>query len=168
MNEADTVGVLVVGVQPGQVEDVVGVAAQLAAQLKAGLVCVWVDPSLVSGGLRRDGSEIIEPIDSDSADMTRQEFPSTDSTRINEIAAHRGLPVEVLNRVGDPARAIAAVAEEHDAVMIVVGTQSGRRRIAEFFNGSVAARLAHQQHRPVLVVPTDPVGFDAPLPWDVP
>jgi len=51
-------------------------------------------------------------------------------------------------------------------VMIVVGSQTGRRRVAEFFNASVAARLTHQQHRPVVVVPHAPVGFESALPWD--
>jgi hypothetical protein len=35
----------------------------------------------------------------------------------------------------------------------------------EFFTGSVAVQLAHHQHRPVLMIPLDPTGPDAPLPW---
>ena len=74
--------------------------------------------------------------------------------------------VAVGNRLTGTARALAAVAEDHDAGLIIVGTHSGRQRITEFFNGSVAARLAHQQHRPVVVVPSNPVGLDDPLPWE--
>ena len=52
------------------------------------------------------------------------------------------------------------------AVMIVVGTNTGWHRLAELVNGSVAARLTRHQHRPVLVVPTDPGGFDHHSPSD--
>jgi nucleotide-binding universal stress UspA family protein len=158
--------VVVVGVQAGQAGTVVDVAARFARRFGAALVCVTVDPSLLSVGTRSDGSEIVEAIDPDSADSTPQELPDADRIALDRAAAQHGVHVEILTRVGDPAHALAGVAEERDAVMIVVGTQTGRRRVAEFFNGSVAARLSHQQHRPVLVVPTEPVGFDNPLPWD--
>lgn len=165
---ADTAhtGAVVVGVQAGHVRDVVTVAAQIAERFTVPLVCVTVDPALLSAGNRTDGSEIVEPIDPDSADAKPLDLPEADRNVIDQIATARSVQTSMLTKVGDPARALAAVAEEHDAVMIVVGTQTGRRRIAEFFNGSVAAHLAHQQHRPVLVVPVDPVGFDDPLPWD--
>ncbi|WP_242862938.1 universal stress protein [Curtobacterium luteum] len=152
--------------QAGQARDVLDVAAALAKRLGAGMVCVTADPSLLSTGSRTDGSAIIEPIDPDTADTSPRELPEADRALVEEIAAGHGVPVEVRTLVGDPARALAAAADERDAVMIVVGTRTGRRRTAEFFNGSVAARLTHQQHRPVLVVPTNPVGFDDPLPWD--
>lgn len=158
--------VIVVGVQQDQTCTVVDVAAQFAHRFGAALVCVTVDLSLLSAGTRSDGSEIVEAIDPDVADSTPQGFPDGDRIALERAARRHGVAVEVLTRVGDPARALAGVAEERDAVMIVVGTQTGRRRVAEFFNGSVAARLTHQQHRPVLVVPMEPVGFDEPLPWD--
>lgn len=166
MADVASTGAVVVGVQAGQVRDVVTVAAQIAEQFAVPIVCVTVDAALLSAGTRTDGSEIIEPIDPDSADARPVDLPEADRTAIDQIAAARSVQASVLTKVGDPARALAAVAEERDAVMIVVGTQTGRRRITEFFNGSVAARLAHQQHRPVLVVPVDPVGFGEPLPWD--
>jgi nucleotide-binding universal stress UspA family protein len=166
MGQAASAGAVVVGVQAGQVRDVVTVAAQIAERFAVPLVCVTVDPALLSAGNRADGSEIIEPLDPDSADARPVDLPDADRGVIDQIAAARSVQAFVLTEVGDPARALAAVAEERDAVMIVIGTQTGRRRITEFFNGSVAARLAHQQRRPVLVVPVDPVGFDEPLPWD--
>jgi nucleotide-binding universal stress UspA family protein len=166
MGQAALTGSVVVGVRAGQVRDVVTVAAQIAERFMVPLVCVTVDPALLSAGNRADGSEIIEPIDPDSADARPVDIPEADRAVIGQIAAARSVQASVLTKVGDPARALAAIAEERDAVMIVVGTQTGRRRITEFFNGSVAARLTHQQHRPILVVPVDPVGFDEPLPWD--
>ena len=68
MVESNTAGVVVVGVQSGQGDDVVGVAAAVAERFSARLVCVVVDPALLSAGVRADGSEIIEPIDPDTAD----------------------------------------------------------------------------------------------------
>ena len=65
MVESNTAGVVVVGVQSGQGHDVVGVAAAVAERFSARLVCVVVDPALLSAGVRADGSEIIEPIDPD-------------------------------------------------------------------------------------------------------
>jgi nucleotide-binding universal stress UspA family protein len=65
--------------------------------------------------------------------------------------------------VGDPALALKHLADQLDARLLVVGT---RRRglgesIREFFTGSVAARLAHRQRRPILVVPLgEPVPDD--------
>ena len=52
--------------------------------------------------------------------------------------------------------------------MIVVGSRRRGMRsgLKEFFGGSVAAQLAHRQHRPVVVVPVDPVAPGAPLPWE--
>src|SRR5699024_4416580 len=59
--------------------------------------------------------------------------------------------------VGDPALAIKQLANRLDAQLIVVGTRKRGlgESIREFFTGSVAARLAHRQHRSVLVVPLE-------------
>jgi nucleotide-binding universal stress UspA family protein len=65
--------------------------------------------------------------------------------------------------VGDPALALKHLAETVDARLLVVGTRKRGlgESIREFFTGSVAARLAHRQHRPILVVPLgDPVPDD--------
>jgi nucleotide-binding universal stress UspA family protein len=70
--------------------------------------------------------------------------------------------------VGDPAIAMKQFADRIGAKLIVVGT---RRRgfgesIREFFTGSVAARLAHRQTRPILVVPIgETVADDEDLTW---
>jgi nucleotide-binding universal stress UspA family protein len=70
--------------------------------------------------------------------------------------------------VGDPALAIKQLADKLDAQLIVVGTrkQGLGESIREFFTGSVAARLAHRQHRPVLVIPQgEPVPDDQKDVW---
>ena len=55
--------------------------------------------------------------------------------------------------VGDPATVLMAVADTVGADLIVVGNKSliGRSRK---FAGSVPSRLAHQSHRPILIVHT--------------
>ncbi|MDP4332413.1 universal stress protein [Curtobacterium sp. A7_M15] len=168
MVESDTAGVVVVGVQPGQGPDVVGIAAAVAEQFSARLVCVVADPALLAAGVRADGSEIIEPIDPDTADSEPQQLPDEDMRVIRDLAAARSVDVDFVSRVGDPSHALAAVAEERDALMIVVGSQAGRRRMAELLTGSVAAHLTQQQHRPVLVVPHHPVGVPMFRPSDAP
>ncbi len=65
-------------VQSGQAHDVVGVAAAVAERFSAPMVCVVVDPALLSAGMRADGSEIIEPIDPDTADSDPQQLPDDD------------------------------------------------------------------------------------------
>ena len=56
---------------------------------------------------------------------------------------------------GDPARALARLAAETNAPMIIVGTSERglSHRLSEALNGSVGAWLSHHQSRPVLVVP---------------
>jgi nucleotide-binding universal stress UspA family protein len=54
--------------------------------------------------------------------------------------------------LGGPAPAIAKLADEADADLIVVGTR-GQSTIVGVVLGSVAQRLLHLAHQPVLVVP---------------
>ena len=52
--------------------------------------------------------------------------------------------------------------------MIVVGSRRGgiRATMHDFLGGSVAADLAHRQHRPVVVIPLSPVPAGDRLPWE--
>jgi hypothetical protein len=52
--------------------------------------------------------------------------------------------------------------------MIIVGTRKPNfaGTLREFINGSVASRLAHRQHRPVVVLPRRPVREGERLPWE--
>lgn len=54
--------------------------------------------------------------------------------------------------VGGPGSAIAKVAEDVDADLIVIGTR-GHSSIPGLILGSVAHRLLHVAHRPVLAIP---------------
>ena len=59
--------------------------------------------------------------------------------------------------------AMKHLADQLDARLLVVGTRKRGlgESIREFFTGSVAARLAHRQQRPILVIPLgEPVPDD--------
>jgi nucleotide-binding universal stress UspA family protein len=138
-------------------------AARYAEMFGAGLVVAFVDVTRFVTYEDPDGTPHTAPIDMNiaSGEAAAEEVRAETATRLE------GRPVRwtVRSLVGDPAMALKAVAEEVNAPLIVVGT---RRRgfgetIREFFTGSVAARLAHRQHRPVLVVPLqEPVPDDEP------
>ncbi|MCK8609287.1 universal stress protein [Agromyces sp. C10] len=184
---------LVVGVVPGQPDAVVIQAAALAAQLDARLVCATVDRGRYVVEERPDGSIRSAPVDPDvpEADLPDVHLPELSlpeadaagttgraagadridpdlESRLGRLLDPTGVAWETRALAGDPAHALARLADTLDAAMIVVGTHSGglRGSLRELFTGSVAAHLAHRQHRPVVVIPLAPVGFDAALPWD--
>jgi nucleotide-binding universal stress UspA family protein len=100
-----------------------------------------------------DGYMHTAPIDIDLAIGEAQLSAVTSAAA--SVLDGSGVDWSVTQLVGDPALAIKHLAEKAQARLIVVGT---RRRgfgesVREFFTGSVAARLAHRQSRPILVVP---------------
>lgn len=154
-------GAVIAGVVPDRAERVLREAARYATLFGVPLVIANVDVTRFVTYEEPDGYVHTAPIDLNSA--------AGDSARaaIEAIAAemldgHR-IPWSVRRLVGDPALAIKHLADRIDAKLIVVGTR-GRglgESIREFFAGSVAARLAHRQHRPILVVPVgEPVPDD--------
>lgn len=158
---------LVVGVGPRQGDELLHAAGGVARRYGARLLLATVDPSRYAV-VGADGSTWSEPIDPDSYGPAEPTFDPEVRRRIEDIM--KGLEVEWTTHclVGDTAAALAALAEEQEAAMIVVGTRepsfvSGFR---EFLGGSVAVHLAHHQGRPVLVVPLHPVEKEARLPWE--
>lgn len=134
---------VVVGVELGMPSGVLVTAAELARDLKARLICVhaqsgrYVTEKLAEGDLL------------DSADPVGEDLAWELSLSIT------GTSFESYAVAGDPAKVLAAVAEQQDARIIVVGTRrSGlRQKVAELLDGSIALALAQKQQRPVLVVP---------------
>lgn len=156
-------GSVIVGVVPGLPARVLDVAAEYARLRGAGVIVAYVDVTRFVTYEDPDGTPHTAPIDLDVV---------SSANAIEEVRAQAGARLDgagvrwsVCSLVGDPAMAIKALADRLDAPLIVVGT---RRRgigesIREFFTGSVAARLAHRQPRPVLVVPLqEPVPGDEP------
>jgi nucleotide-binding universal stress UspA family protein len=170
-------GFVVVGVVPGQAREVVTTAARFAVRFSAELICAHVDQASYAVE-RPDGSVESLPIDPDLAPESEDRFDVALTRDIAEAleesglggsdSAAAGLRWSTRFLAGDPARALAALADSVDAEMIVVGTRDAtvRASIAEFFGGSVAVHLAHRQHRPVVVVPLEPLAAGSALPWE--
>lgn len=161
--------VIIVGVTPWQPDSVVVEAIELAARLHGRILCVSVDLSRYVVETRPDGSVVAESVDPDIGDVVVEEFDSALADRIRNLNNGARVRCDFLASAGNPGRVLADVANEHDALMIVVGTRNATfgGSVREFFSGSVAASLAHRQHRPVVVIPVNPVSaVDDALPWD--
>jgi nucleotide-binding universal stress UspA family protein len=153
-SEAPRRGVIV-GAIPGQPPRVLKEAARYAKLLAAPLVVIHVDVTRFVTYEDPDGYVHSAPIDMNIA------ASEGELARVKDAATAAlegsGADWSVTQLVGDPALAIKHFADHTDAQLIVIGT---RRRgfgesIREFFTGSVAARLAHRQYRPILIVPLD-------------
>jgi len=144
---------VIAGVIPGQSPRVLTEAARYAKLLGVGLIVVHVDVTRFVTYEDPDGYVHTAPIDLGAVSSAAQLEEIRDAARAALAAS--GVDWIVHQLVGDPALAIKHLADRLDARLLVIGT---RRRgigesIREFFTGSVAARLAHRQKRPILVVP---------------
>ncbi len=122
------------------------VAAELAARLNAELDVVHAV----------DLADY--PIDPDRADWEEQAQSVVAHERelAQQVLARTDVPWTYHAARGEPVHLLSAVAEERDALMIVVGKRSHSRSaaIAWLLDGSVRRGLTDRhQHRPVLVVP---------------
>lgn len=158
---------VIVGAIPDQPARVLKEAARYAKLFAVPLIVAHVDITRFVTYEDPDGYVHSAPIDLDAAMGQSQLAAVTDAaTAALGAAGTGGVDWSVRQLVGDPALAIKHLAEQSQARLIVVGT---RRRgfgesVREFFTGSVAARLAHRQSRPVLVVPLeDPAADDEDL-----
>jgi nucleotide-binding universal stress UspA family protein len=154
-------GAVVVGIIPDQPMRVLKEAAKYAKVLQVPLAVVHVDVTRFVTYEDPDGYVHSAPIDLNIA------AGEGELTKVQDAAAsalqQSGLSWTVRQLVGDPAMAIKHFADKIDARLIVVGTRKRGigESIREFFTGSVGARLAHRQHRPILVVPLgEPVPDD--------
>jgi len=154
-------GAVLVGAVPGVPSRVVKEAARYAMLLHAPLVVVHVDVTRFVTYEDPDGYVHSAPIDINvtggESDLAVVESESAALLEGHEV------DWSVRQLVVDPALAMKHLADQVDARLIVVGTRKHGigESIREFFTGSVAARLAHRQHRPVLVVPLgEPVPDD--------
>jgi nucleotide-binding universal stress UspA family protein len=151
---------LLVGIMPKQHPEVLHTAATLAAQLGAPLVCAYVDEAsyLVDWDPARSAHRLSLHPDADDEDIRARTVELTEviETAVAKIPA-AAKPVEWSLRTltGSSARALAQLAAELDAPMIIVGTpeRGFSHRLAEALSGSVGAWLSHHQSKPVLVVP---------------
>ncbi|PJJ65070.1 universal stress protein [Compostimonas suwonensis] len=168
MNNSQTATMLLVGIVPGHFEAVVSQARTFAELWGAGILFANVDAARYSFVDSMDGSLVGMPLDPEVFDPAELRFDSEMRRRIGEIMLGSPSSWDVREVAGDPATELGKLAEELDAVAIVVGTREPGfvATMQEFFTGSVAVRLAHHQRRPVIVIPLAPVGSDQPWPWD--
>jgi nucleotide-binding universal stress UspA family protein len=159
---------VIVGVARRQSDVVVTTAIDLARHFGADLVCASVNEGGHMVGESADGSVTSMSFNPDLVDEVEETFNGDLKKNLDRILNGAGVEWSVRALAGDPAHAISHLADTIDATMIVVGTreESMRGNLHEFFNGSVAVHLAHNQHRPVVVVPLAPVPFGHALAWD--
>ncbi len=136
-------GTIVVGVEAGMPSGVLDTAADLAKQLGDRVVCVHA----------LSGRYVTEKVA--EGDLLGSAEPVSEDLAWELSLSITGINFESYAVAGDPAKVLAAVAEQQDARMIVVGTRrSGlRQKFAELLDGSIALALAQKQSRPLLVVP---------------
>ncbi|MFT4258425.1 universal stress protein [Microbacterium sp.] len=146
---------VIVGLQPDQSPRVLDEAIRYAKLLSAPLVVVHVDVTRFVTYEDPDGYVHSAPIDI-NFEAGVAEFDAVQAAA-SAVLDGTDLVWTVRQLVGDPALAIKQLAGKLDAQLIVVGTRKRGigESIREFFTGSVAARLAHRQHRSVLVVPLE-------------
>jgi nucleotide-binding universal stress UspA family protein len=159
--------VIVVGVLPDQPLWVLQVAGEYARTFAARLVCVTVDSSRFTFQELPDGTLLSAPLQPELLDPI-DAFPPERVAELAELLDPIGVRWSTRQLVGEPATALIQIADEENALMLVVGTRHSGfgGALRTFFGGSVAVRLTHRQWRPVVVVPIEPTEADKRLPWE--
>lgn len=157
---------VVVGVHPGQPELVTLTAASWAMALGVELYIGYVDPMRVTVEEFADGSVRHSPIDVDTAGDSWHGRSQQIQQFLTEVLADSGITWHFRYLAGRPDRSLTHLARAVDASALVVGTHSphASSRWHDFIEGSMAAHLAHHQHRPVLMVPLKVVDWHT-TPW---
>ncbi len=158
---------IVVGVMPGQPELVTLTAASWAEALGVELYIGYADPTRITVTENADGTVRHAAVSPDAVDDSWRGRSTQIEQFLHEVLANSNVTWHFRYLAGRPDRSLTHLARAVDASALVVGTHSpgAAARWHEFFDGSVAARLAHHQHRPVLVVPLKVVDWHAATPW---
>jgi nucleotide-binding universal stress UspA family protein len=155
---------LVLALDPDQPELVALTAAMWAEAAGASaLYCAYVDQGRYVAEEYADGTVLHVPIDPDGMDDQWQERQQTYEHHLAEVLGDSGVPWIFRYLAGRPDRALTHLARAVDAAAFVVGTQAPGpgARMREFLDGSLAVRLSHHQHRPVLIVPLEVIDWRA-------
>lgn len=159
---------LVVGLVPHHQDQIARVAAEWASALGgATLYFAYADRSRYAVEHHADGTVRHAEMDPDTVDDTWMERREAIETALHSLLDEQGATWEFRYLAGSPDRALADLANAVDAAAILVGTREpgAGARAREFLDGSVAARLAHHQHRPVVIIPRNVIDWDTPVPW---
>ena len=120
-------------------------AGSLFPGRRALVLSVWEHYSFLSGIQRVDDSLVQEATEALAADGCERARDAGFDARPLAVEAHHGV-----------AEAIIDAADEHDAMLIVMGTR-GNTGIRSLLLGSVSHGVAHHAHRPLLIVPSQPL-----------
>jgi nucleotide-binding universal stress UspA family protein len=158
---------VIVGVSRSHPDSLIATAIEIARRFDAELVCASVDEERYPIGPTSTGGVVSMSFNPDVTTITEELFSPQLRESLEKALTGSGVKWSMEALAGDPARALAHLADMRDAAMIIVGTRqdSMRGNLHEFFQGSVAVHLAHRQHRPVVVVPLTPVPFAEGSPW---
>jgi nucleotide-binding universal stress UspA family protein len=115
--------------------------AELAKAFDSEVIVTSVAPLLV-GSPRATGP--IDPTDSPAHHAEELE-------RAGKLLGERGLEAELVTATGDPAAAIAMLADERDVDLVVVGTREPGL-VERIMRHSVSAEVARRVHRDLLIV----------------
>jgi nucleotide-binding universal stress UspA family protein len=126
--------------QAGEIAGAFGSAVHIVCSYETHLTGGWVGAAPVA---------LAELTAVEQARALAEEIVDAARARLVEL----DIPIYTHVRPDEPAHALVAVADEHDARMIVVGNRgmNGPRRLL----GSVPSRVSHHAHCAVLIVPTD-------------
>ncbi len=158
---------IVAGVVPGQPELVALTAASWAKALGVGLYFGYVDRTRLTVEEYPDGTVRHAEVDPDSVDDSWRDRAAQIEHFLGEVLGHGEVEWQFRYLAGRPDRSLTHLARAVDASALVVGTHAPgvSSRWHDFVDGSVGARLAHHQHRPVLIVPLRVVDWHAATPW---
>ncbi|MBW3085547.1 hypothetical protein KEM60_01747 [Austwickia sp. TVS 96-490-7B] len=158
---------LVVGVVPGQAPLVVLTAATWAEAMSGSLVCAYVDPTRMVMTEHPDGRVEHAPVAVDGVDDSWMARETAVKAQVHAALAESEVAWQWRFLAGRADRALTHLARAVGAGAIVVGSRSAGRwsSARDFLEGSLAARLSHHQHRPVVVVPGHVVDWHGEAPW---
>jgi nucleotide-binding universal stress UspA family protein len=108
------------------------------------------------------------PLDPELPELKDTDFDQGLVAQVRAAVADDSIDLSFRELAGDVAYALTRLADILDVELIIVGSRRGgvRAGLKQFLTGSVAAHLAHRQHRPVVVIPLAPVAEGKPLPWE--
>jgi nucleotide-binding universal stress UspA family protein len=168
MAKDQTIRRILVGVTYGQPDTVLRHAAHFARTFGAALICAHVDPGRYVVEELPDGSVVSLPLDPELPELKDTDFDEGLVAQVRTAVADDSIDLSFRELAGDVAYALTRLADICDVELIIVGSRRGgvRAGLKQFLTGSVAAHLAHRQHRPVVVIPLAPVAEGKPLPWE--
>jgi nucleotide-binding universal stress UspA family protein len=98
------------------------------------------------------------PINVDAPDWEQRgaEAVAAEQRHVESMLVDAPVPWTYEARHGEPAKVLCTAAEEHDALLIVVGSRGEglRRALGRLMDPSISHGVIQRQHRPVLVVPS--------------